>query len=82
MTEPRVAHKFEREFFGYVVQYAVVKRAYSVNKFLHKLFKQSVRRFVIGFVRVIPLAVVVGGKSRKIVHNGLRIHIFLLWGGV
>ena len=66
-AEPCVAHEFEGKFFRNVAQYAFVKRAYAVNKFLQKFFETGGCLFVLFLVRVIPFAFVVCGKLRKIV---------------
>ena len=78
MTESRISHKLEGQFFGDVVQYALIKRAYAINKFLHKLFKLYGRFFVLFLVFMIPFAVVVCGKFGKIFKYNFVVHVFPL----
>ena len=78
MTESRISHKLEGQFFGDVVQYALIKRAYAINKFLHKLFKLYGRVFFIFILFNIPIAVVVFGKLGKILKYKFFVHVFPL----
>ncbi len=67
MTKPRVAHKFESKFFWDIANYAVIKRAYTVDKPLNQYLKLLVGVFIFFFMRVIPFPVVVCCKFSKII---------------
>ena len=59
MAEPGVPHKLKGKLSGYIVQDAFVCLADFQNKCLQQSFKLLVSFFIFGFVKVIPIAVVV-----------------------
>ena len=78
VTESRVAHEFESQFFRHVMQHAFVERTDSADKLLYKPFELQGRLFVLILVRMVPFAVVVFGKGGKLIEHYFVVHILLL----